>query len=86
MGVPTACYPRWVHLSRRSTRLMKALLPIPIAAGLAALLLLSGCSGVVQPGDESDLTVVTTVRVHSPAVALWLRGDKSGSGGAAASR
>jgi hypothetical protein len=30
-------------LSRRNTRLLKALLPIPIAAAIALLLLLSGC-------------------------------------------
>jgi hypothetical protein len=34
-----------MQISRRSSRLMKALLPIPIAAGIAALLLLSGCAG-----------------------------------------
>jgi hypothetical protein len=38
-----ACYVRWaMSLSRRTTRLITALLPIPIAVGIAALLLLVG--------------------------------------------
>lgn len=38
-----ACYLRLVmQISPRSTRLMKALLPIPIVAGIATLLLLAG--------------------------------------------
>ena len=60
MDARTACYPKGVHLSRRSTRMMKALLPIPIAVGLAALLLLSGCGGAAPQADESDLSAVTT--------------------------
>jgi hypothetical protein len=38
-----------MQISPRSTRLMKALLPIPIAAGIAALLLLAGCGGAPLP-------------------------------------
>jgi hypothetical protein len=34
-----------MHISRRSSRLIKALLPIPIALGIATLLLLAGCGG-----------------------------------------
>jgi len=64
-----------MRLSRRSTRLFKALLPIPIAAGIATLLLLAGCGGAVPDPREQDLAAATTVRVHYPAAAMWLRGD-----------
>ncbi len=41
------CYLRSaMHISRRSTRLIQALIPIPIAVGLAALLLLAGCGAL----------------------------------------
>jgi len=37
-----------MRISRRSRRIAKALLPIPIAAALAVLLLLARCGGAVQ--------------------------------------
>ncbi len=40
-----------MQISPRSTRLMKALLPIPIAAVIAALLLLSGCTGAASQAE-----------------------------------
>jgi predicted alpha/beta superfamily hydrolase len=64
--------------SRRTARLVTTLLPIPIAAGIAALLLLSGCDGPAQVASEQDLTQVTTVRVHAPQGAVALRGDHAG--------
>src|SRR5438477_687085 len=63
---------------RRSTRLITTLLPIPIAAGLAALLLLASCGGAGQADGQADLSAATTVRVHSPAASLSLRGDHGG--------
>jgi predicted alpha/beta superfamily hydrolase len=56
---------------------MKALLPIPIAAGIAALLLLSGCAGAVPEADASNLAAATTIRVHGKGP-LFLRGDRGG--------
>ena len=61
---------------RRSTRLITTLLPIPIAAGLAALLLLASCGGSESADQQADLAAATTIRVHSPASSLSLRGDK----------
>jgi predicted alpha/beta superfamily hydrolase len=68
-----------MRFSSRQTSLFQALLPIPIVAGLAALLLLAGCGGA--PGNaaaEDALRAATTIRVHSPAGALYLRGDGGG--------
>ncbi len=56
---------------------MKALLPIPIVAGVAALLLLSGCGVAGSEADESNLVSVTTIRVHA-AGPVSLRGDHGG--------
>lgn len=70
-----------MHLTRRSTRLLTALLPIPIAAGIAALLLLASCGGArpQEGATRANLDAqATTIRVHSPAQALWLRGDQGG--------
>ena len=79
-GRRPACYLRRMHLSRRSARLAKALLPIPIVAGIAALLLLAGCGaqGGADGGAAQNLSQTTTVRVHSPAQAMSLRGDRAG--------
>ena len=66
-----------MQISRRTTRLMKALLPIPIVAGIATLLLLSGCGGAAVQGDEANLASTTTVRVHASGP-VSLRGDGGG--------
>src|SRR3954468_17126210 len=66
-----------MRLSRRTRRLAKALLPIPIAAAVAALLLLSGCGGATLAGDSSDLSgALTVIRVHHAAPSMALRGDQ----------
>ena len=79
MALGTACYARSVMtISRRSTRLLTTLLPIPIVAGLAALLLLASCGGPAGVAQQSDLAAVTTIRVHTPASSIALRGDKAG--------
>ena len=67
-----------MHVSRRTARLAKTLLPIPIAVGIAALLLLSGCGGSAPAADAQDLAQTTTVRVHYPGSSMFLRGDHAG--------
>jgi len=65
-----------MRVSRRSRKLFRALLPIPIAAGIATWLLLSGCGGALSgSASEDELGATTTVRVHYPATAIWLRGS-----------
>lgn len=79
-GPAGAWYLAQMHVSRRTARLAKTLLPIPIAVGLAALLLLSGC-GAAATGAESQAlgrAQTTTVRVHYPGSSMWLRGDHAG--------
>ena len=79
MGHGCACYPRSaMHISRRSSRLIKALLPIPIVAGIAALLLLSGCGAVPSAASEANLAAATTtLRIHAGGP-ISLRGDQAG--------
>ena len=65
-------------MSRRSSNLFKALLPIPIVVGIAALLLLAGCGGAAGGSDAQDLSATTTIKVHAPQGAPALRGDHGG--------
>ena len=75
---PPRCYLRSaMHISPRSSRLIQALIPIPIAVGLAALLLLAGCGGVAPAADTQALALTTTVRVHAGGP-VTLRGDQGG--------
>ena len=66
-----------MHISRRSTRLIQALIPIPIAVGLAALLLLAGCGAPATAADTQALAASATVRIHA-AGPVFLRGDHGG--------
>ena len=72
------CYLRTM-ISQRTRRLITTLLPIPIAAGLATLLLLGGCGGAPrQDPGEAALSQQTVIRVHTRASAITLRGSGGG--------
>lgn len=67
-------------MSQRSNNLLKTLLPIPLAAALAAALLLAGCGA---PGSSTAQTAAVaaapaTIRVHHPATSMFVRGDGGG--------